>query len=83
MCRRCNFMESCPSFNFNYGTGELQDKFGMKKYTNTENLGSTLVYTMLKEVSDFCDPSIKENWSLKAHQQVIIAIVFAAPTLQL
>ena len=25
---------------------------------------------MLKEVSDYCDPEIKENWSINPHQQV-------------
>ena len=38
--------------------------------TNTRELGSSLMEIMLKEVSDFCDPSIKENWSLNPHQQV-------------
>ena len=75
MCRRCNFLENCPSLNYNYGTGEVLVEHGMKKYTNTENLGSTLMSTMLKEVSDFCDPTIKENWSLKAHQQVISVLL--------
>ena len=48
------------------------NKAGEKKTSDTRELGSTLMTTMLKEVSDFCDPDIKENWSLKAHQQVRI-----------
>ncbi len=39
--------------------------------TDTRQLGSTLMRTMLQEVSDFCDPLIKENWFKKPHQQVI------------
>lgn len=41
-----------------------------RPYTDTRQLGSTLMTTMIKEVEDFCDPDIKENWSLKPHQQV-------------
>ena len=71
MKRRCDFLDQLPAFNYNTGVGEyLVDEFGNKMQTNTKSLGSTLMHTMLREVSDFCDPSIKENWSLKAHQQV-------------
>ena len=72
MTRRCNFLDTLPAFNLNAGRGELlaakdnQDSC----YTDTTCLGSTLLSTMLKEVSDFCDPSIQENWSVRAHQQV-------------
>ena len=71
MKRRCDFLDNLPGYNFNTGAGEIQTiASGDKIPTNTENLGSTLMHTMLNEVSDFCDPSIKENWSLKPHQQV-------------
>ena len=71
MKRRCDFLDRLPAFNYNTGSGEyLTNEYGVKTATNTEHLGSTLMHTMLNEVSDFCDPSIKENWSLKAHQQV-------------
>lgn len=71
MKRRCDFLDRLPAFNYNTGSAEyLTNEFGVKTATNTQQLGSTLMHTMLGEVSDFCDPSIKENWSLKAHQQV-------------
>lgn len=71
MRRRCAFLDTLPAFNYNSGLGEyIQNEQGRKFTTDTKRLGSTLMGTMLKEVSDFCDPAIKENWSLKAHQQV-------------
>lgn len=69
MKRRCEFLDSLPAFNYNPGYGL---EFGSKKRTDTSHLGSTLMHTMLQEVSDFCDPAIKENWSLKPHQQVLM-----------
>ena len=47
-----------------------KNSLGKSVATNTRELGSSLMEIMLKEVSDFCDPSIKENWSLNPHQQV-------------
>ena len=71
MERRCKFLDTLPAFNFNTGAGEyLLDERNKRVCTNTRQLGSTLMKTMLKEVHDFCDPAIKENWSLKPHQQV-------------
>ena len=73
MKRRCNFLDCLPAFNYNTGSGEYVIDEIQKKVTgvtDTTHLGSTLMHTMLSEVSDFCDPSIKENWSIKAHQQV-------------
>lgn len=68
---RCGFLDNLPSFNYNVGFGEfLKSEQGSKVATDTRQLGSTLMSTMLREVSDFCDPAIKENWSLKPHQQV-------------
>ena len=67
MKRRCDFLDEFPGFNFNEGSGR---EFGTERQTNTKKLGSTLMHTMLKEVSDFCDPAVKENWSQKPHQQV-------------
>ena len=64
---RCDFLDNLPTFNYNTGRGE---KLENKKYTDTKKLGSTLMSTMLNEVSNFCDPDVKENWSLKPHQQV-------------
>ncbi len=76
MKRRCDFLDQLPAFNYNAGSGEYQvNEFGVRMATNTQQLGSTLMHTMLNEVSDFCDPSIKENWSLKAHQQVCACVV--------
>ena len=71
MNRRCGFLDSLPAFNFNTGAGEyLKDEEGKRVRTDTKQLGSTLMATMLREVEDFCDPAIKDNWSLKPHQQV-------------
>ena len=73
MERRCSFLDSLPAFNYNTGGGEfITDKHGKRVYTDTKRLGSTLMTAMLKEVEDFCDPAIKENWSLKPHQQVTV-----------
>ena len=71
MNRRCVFLDSLFAFNFNMGEGEyVTDEHGKRVPTDTKQLGSTLMTTMLREVNDFCDPAIKENWSLKPHQQV-------------
>lgn len=82
MKRRCSFLDRCPAFNFNGGSTEyIPSSDGKKKVKNdTTQLGSTLMETMLREVSDFCDPIIRENWSLKPHHQVrrqdlVVAIV--------
>ena len=73
MERRCKFLDNLPAFNYNTGAGEyMKDKQSETKIvTNTKQLGSTLMRTMLDEVSDFCDPAIKDNWSKKPHQQVM------------
>ena len=77
MKRRCSFLDNLPAFNFNSGYGEYQlNEQGNRVATDTSKLGSTLMGTMLKEVGDFCDPAIKENWSLKPHQQVIPSIEY-------
>ena len=71
MKRRCDFLENNPAFNYNTGAGEiLIDEHGKKVKTDTRQLGSTIMRTMLEEVSDFCDPDRKKNWSSKSHQQV-------------
>ena len=71
MNRRCGFLDTLPAFQFNTGAGEyLIDEEGKRVRTDTKQLGSTLMTTMLREVEDFCDPAIKDNWSLKPHQQV-------------
>ncbi len=51
----------------------MNDK-GEKKKNDTKELGSTLMDTMLKEVSDFCDPFIREDWALKPHHQVCCGV---------
>lgn len=72
MKRRCSFLDSCPAFNYNGGSTEYVPSGDKKKRVknDTTQLGSTLMETMLREVSDFCDPIIRENWSLKPHHQV-------------
>ena len=68
MQRRCGFLDNLQYFNLNEGIGELIDKQGsVHVYTDTKTLGSTLMNTMLTEVSDFCHPVIRTN---SAHQQV-------------
>ena len=77
MKRRCVFLDNLPAFNYNTGCGEYKGKT-RQSVTDTRHLGSTLMETMLKEVSDFCDPAIKEGWSQRPHQQVSISLfVFA------
>ena len=68
MKRRCAFLDTCAAFNMNSGASEYNAQ--TKAYNDTRELGSTLMETMLKEVSDFCDPIIREDWSLKPHHQV-------------
>ena len=71
MKRRCEFVDNLPSFNYNLGHGEYTvDENRTRIVTNTVKLGSTLMTAMLKEVSDFCDADIKENWASKPHKQV-------------
>ena len=70
MNRRCVFLDNLPAFNYNTGRGEYIKVNGKTQRTDTYELGSTLMETMLKEVSDFCDPDIKESWSQRPHQQV-------------
>ena len=71
MKRRCAFLDNCPAFNYNPGSSEYTTNAkGERKKNDTTQLGSTLMHTMLKEVSDFCDPFIKEDWALKPHHQV-------------
>ena len=68
---RYNFLDHLPAFNYNTGVGEcMKNSQGEQVRTDTRTLGSTLMEAMLKEVSDFCDPAIKENWSINPHQQV-------------
>ncbi len=64
------FLDNLPAFNYNSGVGEYIIVNGNRMRTDTSELGSTLVQMMLQEVEDFCDPTIKDDWSHKAHQQV-------------
>ena len=42
------------------------------RYTiDTSKLGSTVMETMLKEVSDFCQPSRMKDWTTTTKQQVM------------
>ena len=74
MNRRCVFLDNLPAFNYNMGGGEyFKDQEGKRERspTDTKQLGSILMETMLREVEDFYHPAIKNNWSLKPHQQVL------------
>lgn len=71
MKRRCEFLDNCPAFNYNPGASEyVVTEKGERQRNDTTQLGSTLMHAMLNEVSDFCDPIIRENWALKPHHQV-------------
>lgn len=71
MKRRCEFLDNCPAFNYNSGASEyVVTEKGERQRNDTTQLGSTLMHAMLNEVSDFCDPIIRENWALKPHHQV-------------
>ena len=70
MLRRCNVLEHLPYFTFNTGTGIIFDN-ERQVFTNTKQLGSTLMRIMIFEVNKFCDPSCKEDWSVNEHQQLI------------
>ena len=74
MKRRCAFLDQFPGFNYNLGSGEyfIHPVTGKQMASDTHELGSTLMSTMLKEVIDFCNPETKDDWFLKAHQQVCI-----------
>ena len=67
MKRRCEFLDNFPGYNYNQGRGPDGG--------DTRQLGSTLMKAMLKEVPQFCDPSTKEDWSMQAHQQVLIVLL--------
>ena len=71
MERRCRFLDNMPAFNYNTGVGEYIKTGGTRHRSDTKQLGSALMETMLKEVADFCDPEIKESWTQKGHQQVV------------
>ena len=66
MKRRCEFLDNLPAFNYNTGYGEYLSE---NKMSDTKRLGSTLMRAMLKEVNDFCNPTIKTNYNW-SHQQV-------------
>lgn len=70
MKRRCEFLDNCPAFNYNTGSTEYKETPQGRQKNDTRQLGSTLMHAMLNEVSDFCDPIIRENWALKPHHQV-------------
>ncbi|CAI8052619.1 E3 ubiquitin-protein ligase rnf213-alpha [Geodia barretti] len=75
MKRRCAFLDVIPAFNFNTGAGEYYDdpETRQKEVSNTRQLGSTLMETMLKEAEDFCS-LVKQNWLNEPHQQLIYEI---------
>ena len=68
MYDRCKFLDVFPGFNYNSGRGE-KDKSG--HYTNTRQLGSTIMSRMLSEVKEFCDSSVLKHWNQSPHHQVI------------
>ena len=84
MKRRCAFLDTLPAFNYNTGIGEpIIDESGQITRTDTRQLGSTLMATMLEEVNNFCHPSIQANWSNKPHQQVRRHLMMSVQVLSL
>jgi hypothetical protein len=79
MKRRCAFLDVIPAFNFNTGAGEYYDdpETKQKEVSNTRQLGSTLMETMLKEAEDFCS-LVKHNWLNEPHQQVSLEVILKA-----
>ena len=76
MNRRCSFLDDLPAFNYNTGVGEsIKGEDGKQSFTDTRHLGSILMNTMLKEVENFCDPTIK-SWMETSHQRVSIGNSF-------
>ena len=69
MYQRCSFLDNLPAFNFNNGVGAWRDGIP----TDTTKLGSTLMKAMLQEVNEICDPTTKQNWANKTHQQVSLS----------
>lgn len=69
--RRCVVLDSLSAFVDDTQTGVTMEPFvdesGQSVRTNTSELASTLMGTMLDEVNNFCH---QENWSNKLHQQV-------------
>ena len=82
MKRRCAFLDAIPAFNFNTGAGEYYDdpETRQKEVSNTRQLGSTLMETMLKEAEDFCS-LVKQNWLNEPHQQVSLEVILKATSL--
>ena len=73
MYRRCQFLEDCPYLKFNEGVGEpKKNERGEPtgEYTNTRQLRSVLLKTMMDEVSDFCKQSVREQEKSVPYHQV-------------
>ena len=61
-----------------HSAGKVSISRGRDKPTevvDTSRLGSTIMETMLKEVSDFCNPVKRNNWSDSTRQQVLTRLV--------
>ena len=70
MMRRCKFLDELPAYNYNHGHGVIKIVEGRRIYTSTKRLGSTLMKTMLDEVTRYCKSCFKAEWSLKGYNQV-------------
>jgi len=77
MERRCRFLDNMPAFNYNTGAGVYIYTGGKLHRSDTKQLGSTLMETMLKEVTNFCDPENMKSWTQKGHQQVVSILPFS------
>ena len=83
--RRCAFLDNLYAFNHNIGVGEIiidsSSQQGTKP-TDTRNLGSTLMQTMIEEANNFCDPNMKNKWAGKSYQQVMSSLSYVILTIQ-
>ena len=73
MYRRCEFLEDSPYLKYNMGVGEpKKNERGepTEEYTDTRQLRSVLLQTMMDEVSDFCKQSVREQDKSVPYHQV-------------
>lgn len=68
MYRRCHFLEESPFLRFNQGRGV--NKPGLSMQTDTHNLRSVLLDTMLDEVSHFCEYHERKDEKKTNYHQV-------------
>ena len=72
MYRRCQILETMPSFNFNTGSTVHMEVDGKLRKVCLKTLGSTLMELMLNEVNTtFCSLISSREWSSLDHHQLV------------